>query len=155
MIFKLVQPLVKSIIRKDLLKGLTRNATWNALQSHGLPKFHKQTYWKVATQLLAEISKESLIKAAPTGVKLAHGSMVEGDFPYDAKYFIRGTQTLYDPDMDRYLTKDMSLYSDSNLGIDGWIKQYMAKWYPKYGEEDLELMDASISLVIHQEGYPY
>jgi len=155
MILRLTQPIVRSVIRADLLKGLTRNAVWNLLPTHNFPKFHKQTYWRVATQLLAEVRKEPQVRAYPGNVKLTHDIMVEGDFPYDAKYNIRVKGTLYDPDTDKYLVKDMQLYSDANLGKDGWLGQFMKKWYPEYGQEGLELVDAEINLVIHQRGYPY
>jgi len=155
MIFRLITPLVRSVIRTDLLKGFSRNKVWNMLPSHNLPKFHKQTFWKVATQLLGEIQKEPLVQAYPSSWPLSHDIMVEGDFPTIRKYWLKGEMTLYDPETDKLLTQPMQWYSDANLGKDGWVSQFMKQYTPGYDEQDLELVGADINLVIHQAGAPY
>lgn len=155
MIFTLVQPLVRSVIRTQLLKGFSRNAVWRQLPTFGLPKFHKQTYWKHATQILGEISKEPLVKAFPADVPLDHTIMVEGDIPTVNKYWLKGEVTYYDPEIDEMITKRMSFFSDANLGKEGWIKQFINRYTPPYSQEELEIIDADIDLVIHQKDFPY
>lgn len=155
MIFSLYQPLVKSLIRSNLVKGLTRNTVWNMLPAYGLPKFHKQTYWKIATQILGEITKQPLIQGYPSQWKIPHDIMVEEVFPSVNKYWIKGEMTLYNADTDSYIQQHMSFYSDANLGKDGWLGQFMKRYTPSYEEGDLSIVDANINLIIHQEGDPY
>jgi len=81
--------------------------------------------------------------------------MVEEEFDADFRYRIHGRMTYYDADLDDEVETDIQMYSDDNLGKDGWENDFIDRYERGYEEEEKQLLYVSFQKVTHQAGYRY
>jgi len=148
-------PLVRGFVQRSLGAGWSGRSIYGALPGLGLPLFHRETFFKIVRE-----EREFLRVGKPTkefagDVEFARDLMVEEDFPYPSRYRIRGTVELYDAAEDELYDMPIQFYTDSNLGKDEWEKEFMRRYQPRYGEEDIEVMGVGFDRVSHQPGFRY
>lgn len=148
-------PLVRSFIRQSIEFGWSGRRIYGALPDLGLPKFHRETFLKVVRLEKEFIKVGRATIEAPGNIPFPHDLMVDEFFPMTTRYRLHGKATLYDIDLDEVYDIDIQMYTDANLGKDGWKKQFIDRYQPGYGFEDLEVLDVHFEKIVHMPGFPY
>lgn len=148
-------PLVRSFIRSSIEVGWSGRRIYGALPGLGLPSYHRDTFLKVVRLEKEFIRVGKATIAAPGNIPFPHNLMVEEEFPMTTRYRLHGQATLYDLDLEEAYTIDIQMYSDSNLGKDGWESQFISRYTPAYGEEGIEVQDVTFNKIVHMPGGTY
>lgn len=148
-------PLVRSAIRRSLEFGWSGRAIYRALPGWGLPSYHRETFNRVVRLEREFIRVGKATVEAPGDVPFPHNLMVEEEIPVPKTYRLHGKARLYDFDRDEEYEIDIQMYSDANLGKEGWEKQFIDRYQPRYGEEDIEVLSVHFEKVVHMPGWRY
>lgn len=148
-------PLVRSFIRSSLGFGWSGRQIYSALPSLGLPKFHRETFFKVVKGEREFLRVGKATTEFAGNIAFTKSLMVEEDFLSASRYRVSGVMELYDATEDVLFDTPFQFYSDENLGKDGWEDLFKQRYQPRYGEEDIELLGLSIDRVSHQPGFRY
>jgi len=81
--------------------------------------------------------------------------MLEEEFDADFRYRLHGKMTYYDAVTDQDIITNIQMYTDDNLGAQGWEDDFIDRYTKRYEEEEIEVQSISFEKVVHQPGYRY
>lgn len=148
-------PIVRTIIRDSLGFGWSANRIFSALPGWGLPSYHRADFLSVVRYEREFLRVGKPTVDAPGNIPFPQNIMVEEEFDADFRYRIHGRMTYYDADLDDEVETDIQMYSDDNLGKDGWENDFIDRYERGYEEEEKQLLYVSFQKVTHQAGYRY
>lgn len=148
-------PIVRSIIRRSIGAGWSGRRIYSALPDWGLPSYHRTDFFNIVRYEREFLRVGKPTVDAPSDVRFPRNIMVEEEFDADFRYRIHGKMTYYDAVTDQEIQTDIQMYSDDNLGKDGWQDDFIGRYSKRYEDEEIEIISVSFDKIVHQPGYRY
>ena len=155
MVSSLWTPVVRSIIRRSVGAGWSGRRIYSALPDWGLPLYHREDFFDVVRyeKEFLRVGPDTI--KAPGDVRFPRNLMVEEKFDADFRYRLHGRMTYYDAETDSDIDTEIQMYTDDNLGKDGWLDDFVDRYTTRYAEEDIEILSVRFDKITHQAGYRY
>jgi len=148
-------PIVRSIIRRSIGAGWSGRRIYSALPDWGLPSYHRADFFNIMRYEREFLRVGKPTVDAPSDVRFPRNIMVEEEFEADFRYRIHGKMTYYDAVTDQEIETAIQMYSDDNLGKDGWQDDFISRYSKRYEEEEIDIISVSFDKISHQPGYRY
>lgn len=98
---------------------------------------------------------EGVVMAAPKDEPLGDWAMQEVREPMRRKYKIMAGVGEYDPELEEWSGGYVSMYTDSNLGEQGWISEFEEQFGFEYLAEERGWTEFTLLGVEHRAGWDY
>lgn len=155
MIATLFSPVVRSLIRKHLVKGWSGRKIYSGLHGWGLPKFHRDDFFKVVKYEKDYVKFGIPTHEAARDIPFPKNIMCSEPFQHDSGYYLHGRMIQYSPETQQFIESPISMYDDKNRGLEAWEDRFMKQWTEPYDDEELILQSVTIDKVQHDPGYRY
>ena len=148
-------PIIRAIVRKSIDFGWSGRRIYSALPDWGLPSYHREDFFKIVRyeREFLRVGKPTL--AAPGDTPFPRNIMAEEEFDADFRYRLHGRMTYYDTAKGYEREKDIQMYTDDNLGKDGWEEDFIDKYIDEPSVEGLQILSVTFNKITHQPGYNY